>query len=326
MTTRTPIPGPVLITGGCGFLGVAVAERLLAQQPDLAITLADLCDHPRRRRLGAGVSFVSGDLGDADTVQRLFATPWGTVIHLASLVSGGAERDFAAGLRANLQAPLLLLEACRANGNTPRFIFASSIATFGGAGLPRTVDETTWQHPQTSYGAHKAALELLINDYTRKGLVDGRCVRLAAIIIRDEPNSAVSGYCSLIAREAFAGRDYACPVPAETRLPVCSLDTCVGLLTGLAALAPGSLGDWCAINGSSINPSAQEIADAVATHPWTGPRGRTIFTPDPGLAAIIAGWPAELRSPRAATLGLPADAGLTPILNAYIATLGASAP
>jgi len=126
----------VLITGGCGFLGVSTAARLLAQAPDRRIVLSDIVRHPRMERLSGDVTFVAADLSDPEASRQLVTRDVGTVFHYASLVSGGAERDFVAGFNANVRATINLLEACRERGACPRFVFTSSISTFGGRRLP----------------------------------------------------------------------------------------------------------------------------------------------------------------------------------------------
>ena len=67
-------------------------------------------------------------------------------------------------------------------------MFTSSLAVYGGE---RSIDDSTALTPQTSYGAQKAIGELLVNDYTRKGFVDGRTLRLPTIVVRPgKPNKA----------------------------------------------------------------------------------------------------------------------------------------
>jgi nucleoside-diphosphate-sugar epimerase len=304
--------GTVLITGGAGFLGVGVAERLLARDPGASVLLTDLAEHPRIARLGGRARFVKADLADPAASRGLVGPDVYTVFHFASLVSGGAERDFAAGMAANVHATMHLLEACRSAGSRPRLVFPSSIATFGGSDLPPVVDDRTAQHPQNSYGVAKLLGEALINDYTRKGFLSGRSIRLPAVVVRDEPNSAASGYASGLIREPLAGRDYVCPVTPETRLPIVSLQRCVELLIQLGDLPDGALGDWTAVNGPGISPSAGEIAEAVLRSGRA--RGAIRFAPDPAVMAIVAAWPKQWVADRAAALGLRADASIEAII------------
>jgi len=310
----------ILITGGSGFLGALTAGRLLARDPSQRIVLTDLARHPRMERLTGNVSFVGADLSDPEACRRLVAPDVGIIYHYASLVSGGAERDFVAGFNANVRASINLLDACRVQGGCPRVVFPSSVATFGGARLPAVVDDWTHQHPQSSYGAAKVVGEQLLNDYSRKGFLDGRALRLPAIVVRDEPNTALSGYASALVREPLAGRDYICPVPPETRMPILNVQTCVAVLVGLADLPVGALGDYRAINGPSIAPAAAEIADAVLRLGRRG-IGKIRFAPDPAVARIVAGWPQAMRCARAEKLGLTAEVTIASIIQEYLETL-----
>lgn len=306
----------VLITGGGGFLGVGLAKLLLARDPGTPIVVTDIVEHPRLASLRDRVQFVRADLADASACAALLTPVIHTVYHFASLVSVGAERDFEAGLKANVLATLHLLEACRRQGQQPRFVFTSSIATFGGSRLPATVDDWTHQHPQNSYGMAKVVGEQWLNDYSRKGFIDGRGVRLPAIVVRDEPNTAASGYVSALFREPLHGRNYVCPVGPATRIPILSSQRCVETLAGLGALPAGALGDYRTINGPNLAPSAGEIADAVrAFRPQ--PTGTITFAPDPTIQTMIDSWPRQLKAERAAAAGLKADASLAEILADY---------
>jgi len=311
----------ILITGGSGFLGVSVAARILAKYPEQRIILADLVRHPRADPIADKVYFVTADLSDPKACDKLLTSEIGTVYHFAALVSAGAERDFVAGLNANVYATLSLLESCRKQGHCPRFVFTSSIATFGGSRLPDVVDDWTYQHPQNSYGVAKVVGEQLLNDYSRKGFIDGRGVRLPAIVVRDEPNPAASGYASALIREPIAGHDYTCPVTPDTRMPILSLRRAVEVLVLLGELPEGRLGDYRTINGVAIAPSAGEIADAVRNC-GAPDLGAITFEPDPDIAAIVASWPKEMRFDRAEALGLKPDASIEAIVDDYLLEKG----
>jgi nucleoside-diphosphate-sugar epimerase len=188
-------------------------------------------------------------------------------------------------------------------------------------GLPDAVDDWTYQHPQNSYGVAKVVGEQLLNDYSRKGFVDGRGVRLPAIVVRDEPNPAASEYASALVREPVAGRNYVCPVAPSTRMPILSLRQAVEVLVLLGELPEGRLGDYRTINGVAIAPSAEEIADAVR-HCGAPNLGTIDFDPDPEIGRIVAGWPKEMRFDRAKALGLRPDASIEAIVDDYLRVRG----
>src|SRR5260221_9332960 len=200
----------IVIPGGCGFLGRRVAIRLLEQGSGLGpIDELVLFDNaapalalPEDRRL----RLVTGDIADRDTVTRLIAPGTDAVFPLAAIVSGEAEANPDLGYRVNLDGTRAVLDACRALSTAPRLVFASSLAVYGGA-LPPAVGDDTALTPQTSYGAQKAIGELLGNDYSRKGFVDGRALRLPTVVVRPGlPNRAASTFASSMIREPLTGR------------------------------------------------------------------------------------------------------------------------
>ena len=137
------------------------------------------------------------------------------MFHLAAVVSGGAEADFDLGYRVNLDGMRLVLERCRRLARPPRVVFASSVAAFGGE-LPEVLDDSTTPNPQTSYGAQKVIGEYLVTDFTRKGFIDGRSLRLPTIVVRPgKPNLAASSFASGIFREPLNG--VVCRVPGGGR-------------------------------------------------------------------------------------------------------------
>src|SRR5438874_3916224 len=216
----------IVITGGCGFLGRRVAFRLLEPGSilgsvdelllfDNAAPALPLPEDPRLR-------LVTGDIADRDTVAQLIAPSTDAVFHLAAIVSGQAEADTDLGYRVNLDGTRAVLDACRALGTCPRVLFASSLAVYGGA-LPPAVGDDTALTPQSSYGTQKAIGELLVNDYSRKGFVDGRALRLPTVVVRPgRPNRAASTFASSIIREPLSGQDAVCPVAPDTVMALAS--------------------------------------------------------------------------------------------------------
>src|SRR5258708_40222254 len=221
------------------------------------------------------------------------------VLHLASLVSGGAEQNFELGTKVNLDATRDLLEACRLAGHCPKFVFASSIAVYGGK-LPHPVTDETLPSPRISYGAQKLIAEILIDDYTRRGFIDGRALRLPAVIVRPgTANTAVSGWTSAIIREPLAGRDYVCPVRPDTRMACISLGRVVQSLAHAVTLSSEDLGSNRTVLLTGIPVSAQQMWDAVKGTA----AGRVKFDPDPVLQKLMDAAPKATRSLRAAQLG-----------------------
>ena len=163
------------------------------------------------------LELVAGDITRPGVVFDLVRPGYDAVYHLAAVVSGAAEADIDLGYAVNLDGTRHLLDAIRAFARRPRLVFASSCAVFGGA-MPDVLGDDTPLTPQTSYGAQKAMGELLVADFHRKGLLDGRSLRLPTICVRPgKPNKAASTWASSIIREPLAGQEAVCPVEPRRR-------------------------------------------------------------------------------------------------------------
>ncbi|HQZ11875.1 MAG TPA: NAD-dependent epimerase/dehydratase family protein [Devosia sp.] len=318
----------VLVTGAEGYLGRKLVRALLGRgelagpggrpQPITRLTLTDMAPQPAAPYADPRVTYLGGSIADPAFVATLFAEPHDSVFHLAALMSAGAETAFEAGYAANLTGTLHLLEAARKSGAAPRFIFSSTIATYGGA-LPAIVPEEQRQTPQSSYGTQKAIGELLVNDYTRRGYVDGRSLRLPIIAIRGgAPSTATSAWASDIVREPLNGRDYASPVEPDDRGFLLSPRRCIeGIVT-----AHDSAADlWGKDRSVMMAGLACSAADLVAAATRAGAesvRERVQWKPDPFIRNIVTTWPTAFRLDQARRIGLLPDASVDEIVRNYL--------
>ena len=308
----------VVITGGCGFLGRRVALRLLERLEVDELVLFDNAPSalplPEDRRL----KLVTGDIADLETVRGVVAPGTNSVFHLAAVVSGEAEADTDLGYRVNLDGARAVLEACRALGTCPRLVFASSLAVYGGA-LPPAVGDDTALTPETCYGTQKAIGELLVNDYSRKGFVDGRAVRLPTVVVRPgRPNRAASTFASSIIREPLSGREAICPVSPDTVMALASPRRVVDALLRAHDLPAADFATSRSLQLPGFSVAVGEIVAAVRRVGGEQAYTRIRWEPDPLIQRIVSGWPQALAAPRAAALGFTADNGIDEVVQSFI--------
>jgi len=308
----------IVITGGCGFLGRRVALRLLERSDVDELVLFDnspsVLPLPEDKRL----RLVTGDIADRATVRAVLSPGTSSVFHLAAVVSGEAEADTDLGYRVNLDGTRAVLEACRALGSCPRLIFASSLAVYGGA-LPPAVGDDTPLTPLTSYGTQKAIGELLVNDYSRKGCVDGRALRLPTVVVRPgRPNRAASTFASSIIREPLSGRDAVCPVSPDTVMALASPRRVVDALLRAHDLSAAAFGPSRSLQLPGFSVAVGEMAAAVRRAGGERAYTRIRWEPDPLIQRIVSGWPQALAAQRAVALGFTADNGIDEVVQAFI--------
>jgi nucleoside-diphosphate-sugar epimerase len=250
----------------------------------------------------------------------------GVIFHLAAAVSGECEADFDLGLRANLRATETLLAACRGLGTSPVLVFSSSLAVFGGSAehpLPPVIDDHTLPNPQTSYGTQKFIGEQLLADYTRKGFVDGRAIRLMTVSVRPgRPNAAASGFLSGIIREPLAGQRARCPVAPGTEVALASPAKAVAALLCAATASSQDWGGRTAVTMPALTMTVAGMAAALAE--VAGPAARELidWEHDEAVAAMVSGWPTRIKAERATRLGLTPDPGFVSVIRAYLAESG----
>jgi nucleoside-diphosphate-sugar epimerase len=338
----------VVITGASGFLGARLARELAAcgtlvdaqgtrraireiigvdnVAPARATTAtattnvsaAGASGSVARAANGPSIEHVTGDLADPATIARALAGGADTVFHLAAVVSGAAEADFDLGMRVNIDATRRLLEACRALARPPKFVFASSVAVFGGR-LPDPVPDDAPLHPQTSYGTQKAIAELLVDDMTRKGYLDGRSLRLPTVTVRPgKPNRAASSFASGIVREPLAGLDGECPVGPEARMWVISPRAVIDNLI-IGHDAPAAAFDGArAVNVPGLCVSVGEMVEALREVAGAEVAAHVRWQRDPVIDRMVSTWPARFAAARGLALGMHGDRDFAAIVRAYI--------
>ena len=318
----------VVITGGAGFIGRRLATRLLETNaiagPDghaAAIDELVLFDNVAPQApvsKDPRVKVVTGDIADSATVRRVIDRPTGSVFHLAAVVSAEAEADTDTGYRVNLDGTRAVLEACRAIGTAPRLIFASSLAVYGGD-MPAAVADDTPLTPQTSYGTQKAMGELMVNDYSRKGYVDGRALRLPTIVVRPgRPNRAASTWVSSLFREPLSGVEVVCPVTLDAVMALLSPRRLVAALQLMHDLPASRFGFSRSVLVPGLSASVAEMVEALRRAGGEAAVKRIRWEPNPVIQKIVAGWPRAIHAKRAASLGIHADQNIDEIIQGFI--------
>lgn len=317
----------VVVTGAGGFIGRqlvrALGERGGLQGPagprmPERLVLTDRAPFPLPALPGTEVVALVGDLRDEAFLAEVLGAGADSLFHLAATLTIDAERDPETGWAVNLQLPFRLLEACRRAGRRTRFVYASSMAVFGGR-LPERVSDDQVRRPKTSYGTAKAITELLIDDYTRLGHLDGRALRLPFVVIRPgTPQPVVSDMVAGLAREPLQGRAVAAPLEETTAFPLVSVQRVAANLLALHDLPGSAFGDSRAVNQPGLTVTLADVRRALAR--VAGPETAALLTaaPDPEVLRVVESWPRRFVSELPLDPPLEADPDMESILRAYL--------
>ena len=317
----------IFITGGGGFIGKKLTAALLqrgslkdsagTEQHIREIVLADI-QQPEGLSDDRRITVRVGDFSGLHAVQDLLHGGADVLFHLAAVVSGGAEENFELGMNVNLHGTMHLLETLRAQNNCPKLVFASSVAVYGGK-LPDLITDDFILNPQSSYGVQKAASELLINDYSRRGFIDGRSLRLPTVIVRPgKPNKALSSFCSSIIREPLQGQDCICPVSEATDMWVISPRKVIQALLLGADIPAAKWGSNRAVMLPGITVSVADVIQVLCDLGGNNLAQRVRFEADPLVEKVVGGWPRQFDPRRGLALGFQPDASLQEIIQAFI--------
>lgn len=316
----------ILVTGAAGFLGRRLIEALLQRgtltdrhgqlQPIKRITAFDRepvqgLDDPR-------VQVKEGDISDEQVLAKLIDADTDSIFHLAAVVSSQAEGDFELGMRVNFSATQGLLERARQLGSSPKWVMTSSVAVFGGQ-LPENVDDDQVWAPQSSYGTQKAMNDLLLADYSRRGFVDGRSLRMPTIVVRPgKPNLAASSFASGIIREPLSGQASVCPVALDTRLWLMSPAQAIANLIHGHELAAERLSQGRVINMPGLSLTVAQMIDALREVAGDEVAQRIQLRPDARIERIVGSWPGAFSAGYASELGFTADEDFIGVIRQFI--------
>ena len=300
----------ILVLGAAGMVGRKLTERLLRDgrlgtRDITRMTLQDVAAPAKPANATIPISVVTSDFADPNTAAPLIAQRPDVIFHLAAIVSGEAEAEFDKGYRINLDGTRYLIDAIRAvgGGYKPRLVFTSSIAVFG-APFPEKIGDEFFHTPLTSYGTQKSICEMLIADYTRKGMLDGIGIRLPTICVRPgKPNKAASGFFSNIIRDPLAGEGAVLPVSEDVRHWHASPRSAVGFLIHAGTLDTAAMGARRNLSMPGLSATVGEQIAALERVAGKNVTARIRREPDPVIMGIVSGWPRDFVTDRARKLG-----------------------
>ena len=315
----------VLIMGGAGMVGQKLLNLIL-RNPKLRnkqiteITLFDIIDSAYPSDTVIPIIVKSGDISNQQTSVDLVSSKPDIIFHLAAIVSGQAEQEFDLGWNINAKGSWGLFEAIRDLGDEycPRVVFTSSIAVFG-APFPEKITDEFFTTPLTSYGAQKAISELLLSDYSRKGMIDGVSIRLPTICVRPgKPNLAASGFFSGIIREPLNGKEAILPVSTEVRHWHATPRSAAGFLIHAAEIDTSLLNHRITLNMPGLSVTVQEQIEALERVAGNSVVKLIKHKPDPVIQKIVSGWARDFETKRSIQLGFKAENNFDEIIKVYI--------
>ena len=316
----------VLILGAAGMVGRKLVNRIAAEPTILGkaidrLTLVDAFQPPVPEALQSVSKALTIDLATPGVTEKLIEDRPDMVFHLAAIVSGEAEADFDKGYSVNLDGTRALFEAIRQglkSAYTPRVIFASSIAVFG-TPFPEVIGDEFLTAPLTSYGTQKAIAELLLADYSRRGIFDGIGIRLPTICVRPgTPNKAASGFFSNILREPLVGKEAVLPVSDTVRHWFASPRAAVGFFVHAATLDTAKVGPRRNLTMPGLSALVSDEIDALRRVGGDKAVALIRRQPDPVIERIVSGWATQFDAKRASDLGFKAEQSFDEILQAHI--------
>jgi nucleoside-diphosphate-sugar epimerase len=317
----------IVVLGGAGFIGkklvtklldrgmislngrpIQTIEQLLVFDKELAV---DLPNDPR-------LEIMKGDITDKQIIADITGSNTDVIFHLAAVVSGEAEKNFDLGMEVNLFASMQLLEHCRNMKNAPVLVFASSCAAYGRE-ITEVIRDDTTPSPQSSYGTQKVIVDLLINDYSRRGFIDGRSLRLPTIAVRPgKPNAATTSFVSSIIREPLQGKRTNCPVAPEIKLWIHSPNKVTDNFIHAAQIPAQAFKSSRVVNLPGITVTVKEMVDALEAVAGKEAVKLIDWEPDAFIQNIVLTFPRIFVTDKALALGFQRDNSLEEIINAFV--------
>ena len=252
-----------LVTGGAGFIGSHLVERLLGQGWNVSV-LDDLSSG-EETNLPSGAEFVRGSAGDVSVLERLLPGS-DAVFHLAA-VSSVAD-SLARPLQvhdANLTTTLALLEASAKHG-VKRFVFSSSASIYGDTGGEAAREEMK-PSPLSHYAVQKLACEHYCAVYRRLRGLGAVCLRYFNVFgPRQRADSPYSGVIAKFVASARVGEPMTVFGDGSQSRDFVSVHDVVEANIAAAGLADAVATDAVFNVGSGRSITVGELAEAIRGH------------------------------------------------------------
>jgi nucleoside-diphosphate-sugar epimerase len=268
-----------LVTGGGGFIGVRLAQRLLeAGHAVVAADRAFAYEPP------AGAERRGADVTDRAGLWRLLdETKPDGIVHLAAVLSGVSESDPALAFDVNVLGTFNVLEGARRTG-VKKVVATSSIAAVEQPEPAPPVAEEVELAPLGVYGMSKASLESWCQFYRRRFGLDTRVARPGAVIGPGRTaSSAASNFTTAIISEPLSGREYRCPVAEDDAAPIVYHSD---LVDGLFRLYMAERAEQT-YNLGACSATAAQMAEAVRKHVAGA---RITFEPNEVERFVVGRW------------------------------------
>lgn len=309
----TASPRHVVVTGAAGFIGAHLSSALLAHPvfAEARFTLTDLrfvaaSTDPRVRQM-------AGDIADPMCLAEVLDGGVDTVFHMAAILGGTAESDYALARRVNVEGALSLLEALRDFGNRPRLVYASSIAVFG-APMPGHIDDASMPFPTMTYGAQKRMIEIAVEQFSARGWIDGISIRLPGIVARADADARLrSAFLNTMFHAYASGEDFTLPVSPDGTTWLISVPACVAAFVHAGLLPGDRLGQQRALTLPAQRVAIEDIIAALKRK-FPGSASKVTFAPDAELTALFAAQP-PLTTALGDALGFQHDGGIDALVD-----------
>ena len=282
----------VLVTGGCGFIGLKFAKRLLEKKH--SVFLMDVSAEPLKNQSGLEkITFIPGTVTcQAHLVNALKEHKIQWLAHLAARLSAPSEEDPWSTFEVNVRGLYHALEAARICG-VERFVFTSSLASYG-LHLPPVVDDVTIQRPIGMYGVTKVFGEQLGAFYRRRFGLDFRCIRFAQIIGPGVKTPGVAQCMPMVIEAAAKGEPFEMWIEEESAMPLLYYKDGVEALSCLTH-APKENILTISYNLAGIKTSAAALVRSIRA---VVPEAKINFAPDPAKVAIVKTIPSDIDDSR----------------------------